>query len=757
MEKNKQPAISEGGSSRIPLIVMEENLSDEFQLIRNMKTIKCSVLETGLRPVKMKHYFCSCDPNKIDPICEECAVNCHKNHILSAPIEGNTICACGLKAHNIILDSQNMVEYNNNCYIYEIFLNAGIYVFYINRSDKKKLCMFCNAFCSTDSARENFRFSIKSILKVKNNLTCCNNKSPFATSEKANMDNDDNIKEEGAEGIQINHNYKNKTNKTNDFNSKVRNFSNTNQKIKIEEENIKSYDPQNLVCECRHENHSNIKNMLEISNYLGLAHKLFDDLNANQILNLIFISENLYRNNYSLFEYYALNKFNFRDPFFKIDQKIYLTNYYYSIMNFYNISKYFEKHLRYTSEKICGFFNFQFIGNLINLEQVDNSSNWSFYNNLFGIFEKCFLGNFFSGMTKFVINDLENLSIYQRLCFLKHKYSNNNSKIHSKILNSMQKNKVNIQDHEQHENLYTFNSYIFLNEYILKRESNIINFLLKYFDNIVKTKISCVEGLELLFTLFSIFYRLSSYYLFDQEQKFRFIQILENCIKVANSFIINFKDSEKLVYLKTLLAKIFLKVIKTIIYLAYEENDKIIYEEIILNMLSDKISNLKDDKFYKNLNFFHMKNEFGMSVSKVFILILDLTRQKFDDYENYPESSELRNVVNDIFRFENHLLSFYIRTKDSYMVGLRGLFNENKLSLKFLQERNVNSGFNFLLFNQYEEELYRFTNLLENAYYEYFNYIISLKSLFDLVLKTIESFFKKHSKFIDEPKSSNGN
>ena len=78
----------------------------DLNLIKKMRNVpNCTVLESGLRPTseKVKFFYCSCDPNKIHQLCEECAMKCHnyRGHQVKEQPPAYIRCHCGEKAHNV--------------------------------------------------------------------------------------------------------------------------------------------------------------------------------------------------------------------------------------------------------------------------------------------------------------------------------------------------------------------------------------------------------------------------------------------------------------------------------------------------------------------------------------------------------------------------------------------------------------------------------------------------------------------------------
>ena len=80
-----------------------EDEKDDLEIIKNMKRVKCKVLQEGYKQTQMNFYLCSCDSQQKKPICEECAVVCHAGHTLSIRYQEETVCHCGKKNHKINL------------------------------------------------------------------------------------------------------------------------------------------------------------------------------------------------------------------------------------------------------------------------------------------------------------------------------------------------------------------------------------------------------------------------------------------------------------------------------------------------------------------------------------------------------------------------------------------------------------------------------------------------------------------------------
>jgi hypothetical protein len=130
---------------------------EELTLIQKMNNVKCTILETGLRPTEMTYYVCSCDPNKIEAICEECAKTCHKNHIISqSPLRGLQVCSCGTKAHYV--DDKAYDTYKNQCFYDELAVVSKLNIYYTDNTSGAAICIYCYNMCFEDK-RDSYKMN----------------------------------------------------------------------------------------------------------------------------------------------------------------------------------------------------------------------------------------------------------------------------------------------------------------------------------------------------------------------------------------------------------------------------------------------------------------------------------------------------------------------------------------------------------------------------------------------------------------------
>lgn len=120
---------------------------DELELVRLLKSVDCQLLKTGYKSLSMKYFFCSCDPDQKEPICEECSKVCHKGHALITSYEINAICQCGVKCHKLDNNSnQHDNIYNSKCSFMEWSAISKSNAYWTK--DGKRFCMFCANKCN---------------------------------------------------------------------------------------------------------------------------------------------------------------------------------------------------------------------------------------------------------------------------------------------------------------------------------------------------------------------------------------------------------------------------------------------------------------------------------------------------------------------------------------------------------------------------------------------------------------------------------
>ena len=135
--------------------------TQSFTDIINMhtKVPNCSLMTEGYNNSEKIFFYCTCDPEYQNPICEACLYTCHKQHwkekqlaeILKEACEG--ICSCGNNNHIVTLHE---IEKNNSfkekCMFIEWEENSKNYRYYKSKgnNNKKYICPFCYDCCSVN-------------------------------------------------------------------------------------------------------------------------------------------------------------------------------------------------------------------------------------------------------------------------------------------------------------------------------------------------------------------------------------------------------------------------------------------------------------------------------------------------------------------------------------------------------------------------------------------------------------------------------
>ena len=127
-----------------------------FQEIIDMqlKVPNCSLMKEGYSNSEKLFYYCICDPEYQNPICESCLYECHGQHwkgrnlkeIIKEACEG--ICSCGSNNHIIIMtESEKNNSFKEKCMFIEWEETAKTYRYYKNNSNNFIVCPFCYECC----------------------------------------------------------------------------------------------------------------------------------------------------------------------------------------------------------------------------------------------------------------------------------------------------------------------------------------------------------------------------------------------------------------------------------------------------------------------------------------------------------------------------------------------------------------------------------------------------------------------------------
>ena len=157
----------------------EEEENECEQLIKiHLKIPNCSLMLEGYHTNKEKFYFCPCDPDCQNPLCDTCIKICHYSHwnknksindILTD--KRNAVCNCGLKNHFVNEYNKNIdFIYIEQCQFLEWSIITKNYIYYEDMNNPDQiLCMFC--YFIKNQPQHFFKKSDELLCR---RLKCCN-------------------------------------------------------------------------------------------------------------------------------------------------------------------------------------------------------------------------------------------------------------------------------------------------------------------------------------------------------------------------------------------------------------------------------------------------------------------------------------------------------------------------------------------------------------------------------------------------------
>ena len=137
-------------------LIDEDEDNDCEALINQHKNVsQCSLMLEGYHPIKQTFYFCLCDPDCQNPLCQACLQKCHEPHLKGKTLKDmisdkrGALCCCGIRNHLLSdVDEKGDFIYDVQCQFLEWSITTKTYIFYedINQPDEI-LCMFCYNLC----------------------------------------------------------------------------------------------------------------------------------------------------------------------------------------------------------------------------------------------------------------------------------------------------------------------------------------------------------------------------------------------------------------------------------------------------------------------------------------------------------------------------------------------------------------------------------------------------------------------------------
>ena len=120
-----------------------------------MKVPNCSLMQEGYNFSEKFFYYCTCDPEFQNPICEACLTECHKAHmegknineIIKEACEG--ICSCGNNNHIVTShEIEKNSSFKEKCMFIEWEKTSKNFIYYkYKKNNKKIICPFCYECC----------------------------------------------------------------------------------------------------------------------------------------------------------------------------------------------------------------------------------------------------------------------------------------------------------------------------------------------------------------------------------------------------------------------------------------------------------------------------------------------------------------------------------------------------------------------------------------------------------------------------------
>ena len=101
----------------------------QLRVIKILKSVNFQLLLSSYKSELGDFVFCSCDPEKKEPICMECAKICHSEHKNQIIEKITAICNCGMKSHKILTKKQSLIL--KQCVFSEWSITSKKYVYYL--------------------------------------------------------------------------------------------------------------------------------------------------------------------------------------------------------------------------------------------------------------------------------------------------------------------------------------------------------------------------------------------------------------------------------------------------------------------------------------------------------------------------------------------------------------------------------------------------------------------------------------------------
>ena len=676
--KEKESSSTSRQNNIITRAFQKEELID-YSL--DLNEVHCQILENGLKEVKSKYFICECDPERSNPICEECFKKCHFNGVKYpnkeiSNKETNAVCICGYKCHRPLNESEKQdKQYKINCTFGEWGTIPDLNFTYQDvEQSNLNICLLCYNICYEADEK-----LIKRPIEDLKGFKCsCKNHNhtdiriifrKLRTLAKGNIF----YKKYNFEGMTFLHFVNILTSSKNGF--------------------------QNLFHSFVDQIHSTYKNIQKIG-YSFEEHNTLNDLHLTSQVLLFFAQK--CKNEYKI-ENKIENKINkavMNDEEEPIEEEENNDNMDNKVVQQQEGSIGIEggqlESIRVTCEPLC-YFN-DIIKNILTEKKYfkimerkfDSKSRniWQLKYYLTSIFHKFYIQRDFTSIPNIKVRDIILLTPIQRLLMI--------SSIEFEDKVSKYVNDLNIN--------YLSNIISSIESVISSQEKNISLYLI----------------LAKLYKMCEIF---AKYSLFNHEQLSKLCSLNDNILSLFDE---EKPDKEK----DFLKLKIISPMSKILVFLSFYYNDQLI------------ISALKGEKSPEKLKFYHRKTEISKNITTNIILILTFL-QRFEDEvienqknkeniqnEKYQEETESSNKIQESLPTNQHyvkcfrnvyknchlILNLSLCSDEEYRSGLvRLIDNDQIILLDYLKGTLKPNEKDFLQRVKY------FTEQFEDNHQVYFN------------------------------------
>ena len=463
-------------------------------------------------------------------------------------------------------------------------------------------------------------------------------------------------------------------------------------------------------CSCNNKNIHNDQRII-CENILNLISKFNDFdflLHPIQFVNMLFKSKNSFNFIFEYFNFFMtdLNNSNNNSHIINLLSEmrtvdVKYTNIHRTLLLFENIIEKTRKYnIYFYNKEVTKYFSFELTKKLLEVlisSSIEEKLFWQLTNKFLYLFHKIYINEKTKFFNKFKIIDLKHLNLLSRISITKE-------------------NRKNFQESQ-----------------------DIITFLINFMIYINSKEPSTIEAIYCINEIISIFRRLSCYNLIKNYDMVKICSNILKCfdwIKKTKNYIFKIEQKDiktriDLYYFKNISIKILYITSKILLNLIYNYNDNVI-DMIIHNKKRFKnINEIKSD----NIHFIFKKNELGESIFKITIYILSILEI------DYKKNIDKRIILTKRISYE--IIQYALNEDDNYLLNI--IDSIYKFKLNYQVENN-----------KYYLDFIKQTNIISNAFEQYFNFEINIEEYLDIINNALNNILGekkiKNIVFINEDK-----